>query len=59
MNPDGSIEKFFSNGTSQWFAPLPGKNESAEQFAFRVTFTESFNGTKTLTYANGTVVTSL
>jgi len=36
MNTDGSIEKFFSNGTSQWFAPPPVKNETPEQFAFRV-----------------------
>lgn len=56
MNPDGSLEKFLSNGTSFWYAPPPSKNETAEQFAFRVTMVEYFNGSKTLTFANGTVV---
>ena len=56
MNTDGSFEKFLSNGTSYWYAPPPSKNETAEQFAFRVTIVEIFNGSKTLTFANGTVV---
>jgi len=59
MNSDGSFEKSFSNGTSYWFAPPPSTNETAEQFAFRINMIEYFNGTKTLTYANGTVINFL
>lgn len=56
INSDGSFEKSFSNGTSIWYAPPPSKNESAEQFAFRIIMIEYFNGSKTLSFANGTVV---
>jgi len=30
LNPDGSFEKFFSNGTNIWYAPPASKNETAE-----------------------------
>jgi hypothetical protein len=56
MNPDGSFEQIFSNGTSIWFSPPPSKNETAEQFVFRIVKIKSFNQTKTVSYANGTVV---
>ncbi len=55
FNSDGSQQINFSNGTSIWLAPPPPKNETAEQFAFRVTRVESFNLTKIVSYANGTV----
>jgi hypothetical protein len=53
---DGSFEQYFSNGTYRWFAAPASNNESAEQYAFRVVKSEFFNGTKTATFANGTVV---
>ncbi len=56
LNPDGSFEKFFSNGTNIYYAPPASKNETAEQFAFRVVMVEAFNNSKTLTFANGTVI---
>jgi hypothetical protein len=30
LNPDGSFEKFFSNGTNIYYAPPASKNETAE-----------------------------
>jgi len=55
FNPDGSQTINYSNGTSIFIGTPPVKDETPEQFAQRIVRTESFNGTKTVTYANGTV----
>lgn len=55
INPDGSFEISYSNGSYLYIGPPGNKNETAEQFAFRIIKIESFNGTKTVSWANGTI----